>query len=255
MPLVDPDPTMNIIWANDFTQSFTEGQAITMTTGDTGKLNPTSVAGQAYAEGGTSGNPWKAKERLSIPPGEPNTRYDAQTTMSASNSVVRIRNHVNADGTLRSSALKPIFGNGVDFQQKIKFTWRSWTDGVSGFSYVFDYIGDADDWNAMGGELGFPENGVAATQATIFYRFKNCPTDSPERTDVAIDPRQPHIYETTWNPGVSLVCKIDGVVRLNDTTSSRIWTTPKRWLLQSGGSSTTQGVSGSVYVDWITVST
>lgn len=247
------------IHAQDFLTNVAEGGFIPRTSGDLGMFDPASAGGLAY------GNSGKGKAISDIPPGEPNTRYDSLNTLSVSNSLLKVRLQKWADGTIRAGAWKPIFGNGVDFLQPIKIRFRSRAYGANGFSYVFDWIGSNPDWEAGGGELGKPENGVTYPDAHIYYRGKTSartvingqdrPAYNVQGSDMGVNHQQFHIYEQTWIPSVSLFGTVDGVQVLADTNPATVWSTAKRWVMQSGGNPAVavQGTEGFIEIDWISI--
>jgi hypothetical protein len=162
--------------------------------------------------------------------------------------------YVHADGTLRASAFKPIFGNGTDFAGPTRIQYKARSGGGAGFSYAFDWIGSFADWDAGGGELGASETGVLGKLHAFFRAMESSSAAYNPGSGFDLGDNSStdwHIVDVEWIPGTSITIRVDGIQVWMTTT--KVWTTPKRWLMQSGGSATTVGSSGWIDIDWTCV--
>jgi hypothetical protein len=258
----------------DFTEGdFAEGDIVMMTTGDLGKINPTSVAGALYA------SKWKTKQTGAIP-NESLSDYDAPATMSVVNGILRMRQHF-VSGRGKAGAIKPLLSgsnpNGENYiaYPRIRVRYRKTATPPTGSTAVgwggiaIEMIGSATDWAAGGGEYGLAEGSFVSdaqggSPLGVWVRdsdHQTLPNRSghPQfyRADTAGAPSGEndwHIGELRSEPGRMRVF-IDGVVIYDDTVNPPIDTDLFGLLSQNGKPGTpSAGTEGLMEWDWYVVS-
>ncbi|GAA2749660.1 hypothetical protein GCM10009869_06320 [Amnibacterium kyonggiense] len=187
--------------------------------------------------------------------GASGTTWNSSTTMSVSDSVLRMRNWVS-NGKAQAGALTPVT-SGTPWhamgQVYGKYVVRFKADSVRGFKVAWLLWPTSNDWNQ--GEIDFPEANLDGTVNYAAHNVTGIPSDQQwGSAGTKMGDGSWHTATTTWEPG-KVTFDLDGQTVKVITSATYLPTSPMRWALQNetstDGTKPSSGADGSVYIDWV----
>lgn len=188
--------------------------------------------------------------------GASGTTWNSATTMSVTNSVLRMRNWMS-NGVAQAGALTPLVpGTGgwtTQAQTYGKYIVRFKAESTVGFKVAWLLWPTNNNWNQ--GEIDFPEANLNGKIQWATHNITGTPADQLwGNTSTNMADGNWHTATTTWEAG-KITYELDGTVVSTVTNTSYVPSTPMRWDLQNekstDGSVPTAGSDASVYIDWL----